>query len=140
MTYDVRPVNGARNAIIEFSAPTDNFASAVFFTGNLTAENSFVNNFTNPNGDRLDGGDDFGMPGETAHVPVSGTHGTAVLTGPQAGLSVPAADCDSAYQVRVLATNARPGRSSASPATARSSTSATSARRSASAEVREIPT
>ena len=37
---------------------------------------------------------------------MSGTHGTAVLTGPQAGLSVPADDCDSAYQVRVLATNA----------------------------------
>ncbi len=107
VTYDVRPVNGARNAIIEFSAPTENFASALFFTGDFTAENSFVNNFTNPNGDRLDGGDDFGQPGETSHVAVSGTHGTAVLTGPQAGLSIPAADCDSTYQVRVLATNAQ---------------------------------
>jgi hypothetical protein len=36
---------------------------------------------------------------------VPGTHGTAVLTGPQAGLSIPGGDCDSTYQVRVLATD-----------------------------------
>jgi hypothetical protein len=107
VTYDVRPVGGARNAIIEFSAPTLDFAKALFITGDFTADNSLVNNFTNPNGDRLDGGDDFGQPGETSHVAVTGTHGTAVLTGPQAGLSIPAANCDSTYQVRVLATDNR---------------------------------
>ncbi len=105
VTYDVRSVNGARNAVIEFSRPTHNFASAIFFTGNITPDNAFVNNFTNPNGDRLDGGDDFGQAGETSHVAVPGTHGTAVLTGPQAGLSIPGGDCDSTYQVRVLATD-----------------------------------
>jgi len=105
VTYDVRPVSGARNAIIEFSAPTNGFVSAVFFTGNITPENSLVNNFTNPNGDRLDGGDDFGMPGETSHVAEPGTHGTAVLDMSSAGLSVPADACDSAWQVRVLATD-----------------------------------
>jgi hypothetical protein len=106
VTYDVSNVSGARGAIVEFSAPTHDFASALFFTGHFTPANQFVNNFTNPNGDRLDGGDDFGMPGETTHVRVNGTSGEAVLDGGQIGLSIPAANCDSTYQVRVLATDA----------------------------------
>lgn len=105
VTYDVRSVPGARHAVIEFSAPTYNFAGALFFTGDFTADNRFVNNFTNPNGDRLDSGDDFGQPGETSHVLAGGTHGTAHLRGGRVGLRIPAADCDSTYQVRVLATD-----------------------------------
>ena len=78
----------------------------MFFTGVLTPDNQFVNNFTNPNGDRLDGGDDFGQAGETTHVLAAGTNGFAVLDGSKIGLSLPAGKCDSTYQVRVLATDA----------------------------------
>ncbi|MBO0838088.1 MAG: S8 family serine peptidase, partial [Actinobacteria bacterium] len=106
VAYDVRSVPGARGALIEFSAPTLNFASALFFTGNFTAANAFVNNFTNINGDRLDAGDGFGQPGETAHVQVQGTSGQAVLNGAAVGLSIPAGVCDSTYAVRVFATDA----------------------------------
>lgn len=106
VTYDVRPVPGAQRALIEFSAPTYDFASALFFTGNFTPENQFVNNFANPNGDRLDSGDNFGQPGGTASVRVRGTHGQAVLEGGAVGLSIPAGRCDSTYQVRVFGTNA----------------------------------
>jgi len=105
VSYDVRPVKGATGAIVEFSRPTFDFAKALFITGDFTPANSFVNNFTNPNGDRLDGGDDFGQAGETTHVDVSGTHGVATLDGSRIGLSIPAASCDATYQVRVLATN-----------------------------------
>ena len=35
VTYDVRNVSGARNAIIEFSRPTLDFVEAFFFTGQL---------------------------------------------------------------------------------------------------------
>ena len=106
VTYDVRGVAGARNAIVEFSRPTQDFAEALFVSGDFGPANSFVNNFTNPNGDRLDGGNDFGQAGETAHAAVSGTIGFAVLDGSKIGLSIPAANCDSTYQVRVLATDA----------------------------------
>ena len=106
VTYDVRNVSGARGALIEFSAPTHDFFKGVFLTGDIGPSNQFVNNFTNPNGDRLDGGDDFGMPGETTHVAVRGTNGTANLDGTRIGLSIPAANCDSTYQVRVFATDA----------------------------------
>lgn len=61
--YDVSKVPGATNALIEFSAPTIDFAKALFFTGNFGPTNTFVNNFTNPNGDRLDAGDNFGIAG-----------------------------------------------------------------------------
>ncbi len=64
-----------------------------------------MNNFTNPLGDRLDSGDDFGDKGETTHVAVKGNHGFAVLDGAAIGLSIPAANCDSTYQVRVFATD-----------------------------------
>jgi len=106
VTYDVRGLAGARNAIVEFSRPTQDFAEALFISGAFTPANAFVNNFTNPNGDRLDGGNDFGQAGETAHAAVSGTNGFAVLDGSKIGLSIPAANCDSTYQVRVLATDA----------------------------------
>ncbi len=106
VTYDVSSVSGAKNALIEFSAPTLDFAKGVFFTGNFTASNSLVNNFTNPNGDRLDSGDLFGQPGEAAHVPVAGKKGAAVLDGTTVGLSIPTGHCDSTYQVRVFGTDA----------------------------------
>jgi hypothetical protein len=107
VTYDVTGVKGATGAIIEFSAPTIDFASGVFFTGNITPANQYVNNFTNPNGDRLDTGNNFGQAGETTHVAVTGTSGFAVLDGATIGLGIPAGHCDSTYQVRVLATNAK---------------------------------
>jgi hypothetical protein len=106
VTYDVTSVKGATGAIIEFSAPTVDFAEALFVSGNFTLANQFVNNFTNPNGDRLDTGNTFGQAGETTHVAVTGTSGFAVLDGSTIGLSIPAGHCDSTYQVRVLATNA----------------------------------
>jgi hypothetical protein len=106
VTYDVRDVAGARGALIEFSAPTYDFAKALFISGAFGPSNSFVNNFTNPNGDRLDAGDDFGQPGEAAHVAVHGASGVAQLDGAAVGLTIPAAKCDSTYQVRVLATDA----------------------------------
>ena len=106
VTYDVRGVSGARNAIVEFSRPTQDFAEGLFVSGAFTPANSFVNNFTNPNGDRLDGGNDFGQAGETAHAAVAGTNGFAVLDGSKIGLSIPPGNCDSTYQVRVLATDA----------------------------------
>ncbi|HEX2785361.1 MAG TPA: S8 family serine peptidase [Ilumatobacteraceae bacterium] len=106
VTYDVTGVRGATAAIIEFSAPTIDFASALFITGNFTPDNTFVNNFTNPNGDRLDSGNTLGQAGETTHVAVTGTTGTAVLDGSAIGLSIPDGHCDATYQVRVLATNA----------------------------------
>src|SRR3954469_10362002 len=106
VTYDVRSVTGARNAIVEFSRPTRDFAEALFISAAFTPANAFVNNFTNPNGDRLDSGNDFGQPGETAHAAVAGTNGFAVLDGAKIGLSIPPGSCDSTYQVRVLATDA----------------------------------
>src|SRR3954454_4571544 len=106
VTYDVRSVAGARNAIVEFSRPTQDFAEALFVSGAFTPANAFVNNFTNPNGDRLYSGNDFGQPGETAHAAGAGTNGFAVLDGPKIGLSIPPGNCDSTYQVRVLATDA----------------------------------
>jgi hypothetical protein len=106
VTYDVSGVTGATNAIIEFSRPTIDFADALFITGNFTPDNAFVNNFTNPNGDRLDGGNTFGQAGETTNVPVMGTSGTATLDGSVIGLSIPDTNCDSTYQVRVLAADA----------------------------------
>jgi hypothetical protein len=109
VTYDVRSVRDARNTVIEFSAPTLNFASALFVTGNFGPTNSFVNNFTNPNGDRLDGGDNFGQRGSVAHVTVPGTSGQATLDGAAIGLAIPAGACDSTMQVRVLAVD-RAGR------------------------------
>jgi hypothetical protein len=69
------------------------------------AGNSFVNTFTNPLGDRLDAGDDFGDGGETAHVRVNATTGIVTLDGAKIGLSIPASACDSTYQVRVFATD-----------------------------------
>src|SRR2546423_2947934 len=81
VTFDVRSVRGARGALVELSGPTFNFASALFFTGSFNASNTFVNNFTNPNGDRLDAGNNFGQAGETAHVRLVGTNGAAVLDG-----------------------------------------------------------
>jgi hypothetical protein len=95
-------VKRAKGALIEFSAPTVDFAKALFVTGNFTLANAFVNNFTNPNGDRLDGGDNFGQPGETAHLQLSGTSGVAMLDGKTVGLSIPAGRCDSTYQVRLF--------------------------------------
>ena len=103
---DVSRIDGATGAIIEFSAPTHDFFEGAFVTGDLGPTNSYVNNFTNPLGDRLDRGNNFGQPGETSHVAVNGTAGYAVLSGPAAGLSIPAANCDSTYQVRVFATDA----------------------------------
>jgi hypothetical protein len=105
---DVRNVSGAKGAIIEFSRPTYDFTEAFFLTGNFTDANSFINNFTNPLGDRLDSGDDFGQAGETTHVNVNGTHGFVVLDGKALGLStIPAANCDATYQVRVFATDGK---------------------------------
>ncbi len=66
VTYDVRQVPGAKGAILEFSAPTYNFADALYFTGDFGATNTDVNNFTNPNGDRFDSGDNYGQPGGVA--------------------------------------------------------------------------
>ncbi|WP_028060846.1 S8 family serine peptidase [Candidatus Solirubrobacter pratensis] len=106
VTYDVRGVTGARGALVEFSRPTYDFAKALFIDGRFTASNSFVNNFTNPNGDRLDTGNDYGQAGETTHAAVAGTHGFAVLDGAAIGLSIPPGNCDSTYQVRVFATDA----------------------------------
>jgi Subtilase family len=103
VTFDVRAIRGARGALIEFSAPTSNFFSGVFFTGNLP--DPFVNNFTNINGDRLDTGDNFGQRGSAAHVQVRGTNGLAVLDGAAVGLSVPATGCDNTYGMRVFATD-----------------------------------
>jgi hypothetical protein len=105
VTYDAQNVSGASGVIIEFSAPTYNFAAAVFFTGNFTASNSLVNNFTNPNGDRFDTGNNFGQPGSVARVPVQGTRGVANLDGSKVGLVIPAGKCDSTYQVRIFATD-----------------------------------
>jgi hypothetical protein len=105
VTYDVRGVTGARGALVELSRPTFDFAKALFIDGDFTPANSFVNNFTNPNGDRLDSGDDYGQAGETTHAAVAGTRGFAVLDGAAIGLSVPPGSCDSTYQVRVFATD-----------------------------------
>jgi Subtilase family len=107
VTFDVSAVKGATGALIEFSGPTVDFAKALFVTGKFTTVNAFVNNFTNPNGDRLDAGDNFGQPGETAHVQLSGTSGVAVLDGKTIGLSIPAGKCDSTYQVRVFGTDGK---------------------------------
>ncbi len=102
VTYDVRSVSGAKGAIIEFSHPTYNFASGLLFTGAFNG-GVVVNNFTNPNGDRYDTGNNLGTPGSVARVPVQGTKGVANLDGTKIGLSIPANACDSTYQVRVLA-------------------------------------
>ncbi len=106
VTFDVRSVRGARNTLVEFSAPTLDFASALFFTGNFGPTNTFINNFTNPNGDRLDGGDSFGMPGSVTHVAVSGTNGAVTLDGAAIGLAIPAGVCDSTMGIRVFGTDA----------------------------------
>ena len=107
VTFDVSAVKGAKGAVIEFSGPTIDFAKALFVTGRFTTANAFVNNFTNPNGDRLDAGDNFGQPGETAHVQLSGTSGVAVLDGKTVGLSIPAGRCDSTFHVRVFGTDGK---------------------------------
>jgi hypothetical protein len=109
VSFDVRSIPGARGALVEFSAPTLNFASALFISGHFTAANSFVNNFANINGDRLDTGDAFGQAGSTAHVRLDATNGLAPLDGAAIGLSIPAAACDSTYAVRVFATDAAGG-------------------------------
>ncbi len=104
---NVSRIRGATGAIVEFSAPTYDFAKALFITGNFGPSNSLVNNFTNPLGDRIDKGDNFGQPGETSHRRVNGTNGYAVFSGPSAGLKIPGGKCDSTYQVRVFATDAQ---------------------------------
>jgi hypothetical protein len=105
VSFDVRSIRGARGALVEFSAPTLNFASALFVTGNFTPANSLVNNFANINGDRLDTGDNFGQAGSTTHVQVKATSGLAVLDGAAIGLGIPVGTCDSTYAVRVFATD-----------------------------------
>jgi hypothetical protein len=90
VTFDVRSVRGAKGALVEF----------------FTAANRFINNFTNPNGDRLDGGDNFGQAGSTTQVAIQATNGVATLDGAAIGLSIPANTCDSTYGVRVFATDA----------------------------------
>jgi hypothetical protein len=107
VTYDVRQVQGAKGAILEFSAPTYNFAEAAFVTGDFGPTNTDVNNFTNPNGDRFDTGDNYGQPGGVARVRVNGTSGVVTINGAAIGLTIPAGDCDSTYQVRAWATDAR---------------------------------
>jgi hypothetical protein len=106
VTFDVRNVTGAKNAIIEFSHPTHDFFSSTFITGEFP-DGVVVNNFTNPNGDRFDTGNNLGTPGSVARVPVQGTKGVANLDGATIGLSIPANACDSTYQVRVLATDSQ---------------------------------
>lgn len=102
VTYDVRNVTGAKSAVIEFSHPTHDFFSSTFITGAFP-DGVVVNNFTNPNGDRFDSGNNLGTPGSVARVPVQGTKGVANLDAAAIGLSIPANACDSTYQVRVLA-------------------------------------
>lgn len=104
VTYDVRNVTGAKNAVIEFSRPTYDFAGSLFFTGAFP-DGRVVNNFTNPNGDRYDTGNNLGQAGSVARVPVQGTKGLAKLDGATIGLTIPDGKCDSTYQVRVLATD-----------------------------------
>ena len=104
VTYDVRAVPGARSTIIEFASPSTDFVGALF-VGN-TPSIPTANPFTNPLGDRLDGGNRLGQPGETSHVLISGsTHGVANLSTTGAGLTTPSnpASCDHTYQVRVFA-------------------------------------
>ena len=81
--YDVRDVPGAASTLVEFSAP----APSVY--------ESF-NTFTNANGTRLD--QDGVDAGSTAHVTLSGTHGTAHLNGLAIGLPT-----SETYDVRVFA-------------------------------------
>jgi hypothetical protein len=106
VTFDVRNVDGARAALVEFSSPAVNFTSGLFFTGKITAAN-LPNRFTNPNGDRLDKGNRLGQPGSTTSVKINSTHGVATLDGAQIGLSVPTGVCDNTYQVRVFALDSR---------------------------------
>jgi hypothetical protein len=104
VTYDVRAVPGAKSTIVEFSAPSTDFLGSLFI-GNVATFPS-ANRFTNPLGDRLDGGNRLGDPGETSHRVIHGsTHGVVTLTTSAAGLTTPAdpASCDQTYQVRVFA-------------------------------------
>jgi hypothetical protein len=74
-------------------------------TGAFGPSNTYVNNFTNPNGDRFDTGNNFGQLGSVAHVNVNGTHGVVSVDGAAIGLTIPAGMCDSTYQVRAFATD-----------------------------------
>ncbi len=107
VTYDTAAVPGATGAIVEFSAPTPDLAQGLFITGNLPD----ANKFTNPYGDRLDGGNNLGQPGESYHTTVNNTAGALTLDGGAIGLynpaAIPAGSCDLAYQVRLFATNAQ---------------------------------
>ncbi len=102
VTYTTTAVAGAQGSLIEISAPTANFAKGVFLTGNVPD----ANKFTNPYGDRLDGGDNYGQSGSVYHTSVlPNTAGSITLDAAALGLTPQAGQCDSAYQVRVFATD-----------------------------------
>ncbi len=102
VTYTTTAVQGAQGALIEISAPTADFVKGVFLTGNVPD----ANKFTNPYGDRLDGGNNLGQPGGVYHMAAPNTAGSVTLDAASIGLNVPMGRCDSAYQVRVFATDA----------------------------------
>ena len=103
VAYDVTAVPGAKGAIIELSAPAVDLFKSVFITSSVDIP--LVNNFTNPSGDRLDAGNNLMQPGSVFHKAVSSAHGIVTLDAHKIGLAIPAGACDSAYQVRVFATD-----------------------------------
>ena len=103
VSYDVSNVPGAKSALIEFSAPTTDFFRGAYVTGDVQN----ANNFTNPQGDRIDTGNNYGQPGESANTRVSSKSGTASLDAAGLRLTIPAGSCDNTYQVRVFALNER---------------------------------
>jgi len=103
VTYTTTAVQGATGSMIEISAPTADFFKGAFLTGNVPD----ANKFTNPYGDRLDMGDNYGQSGSVYHTSVlPSTSGSITLDAAALGLTPQAGRCDSAYQVRVFATDA----------------------------------
>ncbi len=104
VAYNVKAVPGAKGAIIEAAAPSQNFFGALFL-GNADLPNA--NTFTNPLGDRLDNGNREGDPGESGHVTLWKTKGLVTLHLSQLGMVAPteAGVCDNTYQIRVFATD-----------------------------------
>ena len=99
ISYDVSNIDGALAALVEFSAPTYDFAKGIFITGNFDSPNKF----TNPYGDRLDTGNNFGQAGGSFHKIVSGAKGKVTFDGATIGLSIPVTNCDKTVQIRVFA-------------------------------------
>jgi hypothetical protein len=104
VAYNVGAVPGAAGTIVELSAPAPDFLPGILSQYGPPVNG---NRFTNPLGNQIDRGDNFGMPGSTYHTLIHNTGGLVTLDGAAIGLSVPAGACDAAYQVRVFATDAR---------------------------------